>query len=512
MPTPRHSREVAVANGKLYALAGWNQASGYLNVVEEYDPALNQWRSRGVLPVRRSGFGIGTIGGRIFIFGGLNAGGYIKTIDECIPSIYSNYVTSPPLAIDQSRRSVAFITLVHDLRDSVYENQLYLDTVRAYTPVPESSCHYSFLSGAPESLQIDSTAGVITWTPRQRDVGSHVIRVLAQDRRGSTDTLTFTLKVIDVNAPPKIDSICVEKDTLFEGDSTRLQAFASDEENDSLRYLWMKNKRDTLGRAGSIQFVPGYREAGKDTIILIINDGRGGTARDTVRLVIWNRPLPPSILNRAGDNIDNQSRLQWAWVSTPRDPNLDSNSIRYMVRAYRDAGLLDLVGAADSLTSMSVCPDSLDGLDTLPPRYIWVKVEAHDRKGYSTGWSRAVQLFFANSRYLDRHFPAVFYLGWCYPNPFTIKTKLDFSVPPSQSPTVDNFSALLNEKRNLKIYIYSIDGRLSRALADGPTAVGFHTIVFDGKSDNGQYLEPGLYVCKMTAEGYSAVRWFVKGN
>jgi N-acetylneuraminic acid mutarotase len=60
MPTARNHLLAAAVNGKIYAIGGrlgsaQIRVDDDTNVVEEYDPGLDQWYDKGRAPIRRSG-------------------------------------------------------------------------------------------------------------------------------------------------------------------------------------------------------------------------------------------------------------------------------------------------------------------------------------------------------------------------------------------------------------------------------------------------------------------------
>jgi N-acetylneuraminic acid mutarotase len=76
MPTPRNHAAVGVVNGKIYVIGGRVGAAfiglaSDISVVEEYDPATDQWSGpRARMPIARSAIGAGVYGGRIYVAGG----------------------------------------------------------------------------------------------------------------------------------------------------------------------------------------------------------------------------------------------------------------------------------------------------------------------------------------------------------------------------------------------------------------------------------------------------------
>jgi N-acetylneuraminic acid mutarotase len=72
LTVPRDHHAAAVVGGKLYAIGGRlnRQYSQNLSVNEMYDPATGQWSRRADLPTARSGIAASALGGRIYVFGG----------------------------------------------------------------------------------------------------------------------------------------------------------------------------------------------------------------------------------------------------------------------------------------------------------------------------------------------------------------------------------------------------------------------------------------------------------
>jgi len=66
MPTARAVIEVAVVDGKIYAIGGSYDSCG----VEEYDPVTNTWTIKTPMPTPRIWFGIAVVENKIYVIGG----------------------------------------------------------------------------------------------------------------------------------------------------------------------------------------------------------------------------------------------------------------------------------------------------------------------------------------------------------------------------------------------------------------------------------------------------------
>ena len=83
MATARCTFAVAVLDGKLYAVGGYNLDDGNLSSVERYDPALDVWEAVAPMAVRRIAFGVAVLGGKLYAVGGqFVAGGEVRPRDK----------------------------------------------------------------------------------------------------------------------------------------------------------------------------------------------------------------------------------------------------------------------------------------------------------------------------------------------------------------------------------------------------------------------------------------------
>ncbi len=88
MPTKRYALGLAAVNNKLYAIGGTDDNGTCLAVVEEFDPSTGIWKSRNPMSNPRSNFGIAVVGNLIYVLGGFNdqTGQYINTVEQYNPA------------------------------------------------------------------------------------------------------------------------------------------------------------------------------------------------------------------------------------------------------------------------------------------------------------------------------------------------------------------------------------------------------------------------------------------
>jgi hypothetical protein len=83
-----------------------------------------------------------------------------------------------------------------------------------------------------------------------------------------------------------------------------------------------------------------------------------------------------------------------------------------------------------------------------------------------------------------------------------VRTELTGNFPNPFNPTTSIKYALQEDSR-INLEIFNIKGQKVKTLADGNQSAGYHTIVWDGKDNNGRTSASGLYFYKMVSEGNS---------
>ena len=71
MPTARYALGVAVVDGKIYAIGGYNSSAELLCNNEMYDPTNDTWTTLAPMPTARAQFGIAVYQNKIFVIGGV---------------------------------------------------------------------------------------------------------------------------------------------------------------------------------------------------------------------------------------------------------------------------------------------------------------------------------------------------------------------------------------------------------------------------------------------------------
>lgn len=136
MPTPRYGLAAATVNGKIYAFGGlqgaiWDTQTA-LAIVEEYNPATNTWRSRAPMPTARCTMVVAVVDGKIYAIGGYN-GAPLAVVEEYDPAANTWRSRAPMPTTRWSLAGAAVNGRIYALGG--YDNQIRHTWVEEYDPV-----------------------------------------------------------------------------------------------------------------------------------------------------------------------------------------------------------------------------------------------------------------------------------------------------------------------------------------------------------------------------------------
>ncbi len=143
------------------------------------------------------------------------------------------------------------------------------------------------LTTAPAGMTIDTTNGVISWTPTTAQVGSQSVTVQVEDGNGGSDTQSFTITVDAIpTSAPTIDSTPVTSAT--EGAAYSYDVNASDADGDTLTYsLTTAPAGMTIDSAsGVISWTPTAAQVGTQSVTVQVNDGNGGSDSQSFTITV----------------------------------------------------------------------------------------------------------------------------------------------------------------------------------------------------------------------------------
>ena len=97
MAEARSDHGVAVLDGKLYAMGGYN--GDYLSSVERYDPALDAWEAVAPMAEAREAHAVAVLDGKLYVAGGMGAGNtHLSSVERYDPALDAWEAVAPMAA------------------------------------------------------------------------------------------------------------------------------------------------------------------------------------------------------------------------------------------------------------------------------------------------------------------------------------------------------------------------------------------------------------------------------
>jgi hypothetical protein len=82
----------------------------------------------------------------------------------------------------------------------------------------------------------------------------------------------------------------------------------------------------------------------------------------------------------------------------------------------------------------------------------------------------------------NKGLPATYQLANNYPNPFNPSTNIQYALPQSGQ---------------ISLVLYNLLGQKVRTLVYGFMSAGYHEVIWDGRDDNGQSVQTGIYFYRL---------------
>jgi parallel beta-helix repeat protein len=189
-------------------------------------------------------------------------------------------------------------------------------------------------------LLIDAITGVLSGTPSRDDLGNYFVNVTVNDGNNGWDFRNFTLRVLNLNDPPEInttDILTVNENELY---SVDYEANDIDPTNDTL--VWGVGTNATFlsmdAGTGVLSGTPSRDDLGGYYVNVTVNDGKGGWDNSNFTLTVLNVNDAPVI------------NYSWADFSFDEDTVDESISLNDWFMDYDGTELTFSYSGNDKLT------------------------------------------------------------------------------------------------------------------------------------------------------------------
>ena len=136
------------------------------------------------------------------------------------------------------------------------------------------------------------------WTPVRGEAGTYEVTFTVKDGKGDTDRETITITVEKTNQPPVLAPIGDQQ--VQEGATLTVELAASDADGDDLSFQVVGQPEGASLAGESFSWAPTEEQTGTYQVTFSVDDGQGGTDRETIAITVGGDNRPP-VLDRVGD-------------------------------------------------------------------------------------------------------------------------------------------------------------------------------------------------------------------
>jgi hypothetical protein len=342
---------------------------------------------------------------------------------------------------------------------------------------------YSALS-VPAGASFDVQTRTFTWQTGLNSAGHYEVSFLARDNRGGVDEEVVNIDVANLNQPPIIqrqvpaDRGFTTPDTVIANGNIAgkfwMRIFAADPDQDKLSYRWYRDGAFTGDFGNSYEFA--YNAVTQTSffgVAALVFD-----AEDTVR-VNWLIKVPVELSSFSAAVVENQ-RVLLSWKTEAEQDNAGFNVLRSAAK----------LGKYEKLNAKLI-PARRDG----DYEFIDYRVDAGGKYYYkleSVDVAGRTQLH--GPVMVEMSAPQSFELSQNYPNPFNPSTNIRFELPKAALVTLSVYNSL---------------GQEVRRLVNAQKPAGYHTIVWNGRDQQGKPVPSGIYHYRIQAGDFVATKKMV---
>lgn len=342
---------------------------------------------------------------------------------------------------------------------------------------------YRLLS--PSWLSIDPLAGLITGTPRLKNLLDTIVEVEAYDLWGDFAKQKFTLKIEHVNHDPDIISIPItigKEDTLYS-----YKVVASDIDTsigDAIRFKLLLHPRWLTIDAvtGYLHGTPGRRDIGDTIVVIAAEDTYGAQVQQKFNLQVLQSYFPPSSVVTVApqrDDVVSLSTQEMTFVWSRPESYYDNVWYSFHLKGP------DFDTTIRNIDDTTITLKLGNRLRETDEYKWWVVV----RDGRSLVVPKNISWFYVKpvTTVADNFIiPKTFRLWQNFPNAFNSETTIRFGIPENSWVYID---------------VLDISGQPITRLQQNDLKPGTYTIQWSP-----QNLSSGMYILRMEAVGTTSGR------
>jgi len=169
----------------------------------------------------------------------------------------------------------------------------YTYQVHASDPDNGDVLEYVLISG-PEGVSLDSTSGLLAWTPSSTQEGTQSVNLRVRDVQGLSSDQTFDITVTAADTPPEITSTPVG--SIVAGNQWQYQVTATDDQGADLLYELVAGPDGmSISSSNLVIWMTDENDEGAYPVTVRVSDPSGNTVSQSFTVIVVNSNESPVI-------------------------------------------------------------------------------------------------------------------------------------------------------------------------------------------------------------------------
>lgn len=227
------------------------------------------------------------------------------------------------------------------------------------------------LSNEPSGMTINSSTGLISWTPVEGQTASGTVTVTAADDGAdgvTADTATFSISVAAVNDVPQITSS--PSTSAVEGVQYTYQVTVNDPDDSGLDLTYSLSNQPAgmaVSTSGLVTWTPGNGVSTSGNVTLTVEDDDGASDSENFTISVNGVNSPPTITSTAPTTASEDTLYQYQLVVSDADDANNGVDLSYALSGEPDGmevsntGLITWMPPADVFAANDITVRVADG-------------------------------------------------------------------------------------------------------------------------------------------------------
>ena len=166
------------------------------------------------------------------------------------------------------------------------------------------------------------------WTPVRGEAGTYEVTFTVNDGQGGTDRETISITVEETNQAPVLSPIGDQQ--VEEGGTLRVELVASDADGDELTFQVEGQPEGASLSENIFAWAPTHEQAGVYEVTFTVDDGQGGTDRETITITVGETNRAPVLAEIGDQRVAEGGSLRIELVAS----DADADELTYAVSGH----------------------------------------------------------------------------------------------------------------------------------------------------------------------------------